>query len=173
MTSLKGNGLQSPLKLTYLCRPEYANAPQPMIHPAATSEATRAFAGSFRLDATALNQLGLGTGADYVENVDLSFRNVRIEQLALDDLDAIRSGLGPVCTNLVREYSEKNLAYQTQQAIRADVIYRVRLKRGLSAEAKGIALKPFVLQLGGNVQEESDTTFSGEGLYHGLLLTKV
>ncbi len=107
VTSVKGSGLKSPLKLTYLCRPDFTNAPKPIVDVAASSEASRQFNGTFKLDATALAELGISAGLDNVESVTMKFNNVKIEQLGFEDLASIRAGLGPNCAEILREFSRK------------------------------------------------------------------
>lgn len=173
VTSVKGSGLTSPLRLTYLCAPKFTNAPAPSVDAAASSEASREFSGSFKLDATALAGFGIGAGASDVEAVTLKFTNVKIEQLGFDELRSIRSDLGPVCRDIVAEYAGKGVAYQTKQALRADVTYTASFKRGASLEAKGVAIAALKSAFGGSVQSDSASSVTGSGLYYGLLLTKL
>ena len=173
VTSVKGSGLQPPLRLTYLCRPDFTDTPPPIIDSAASSEVSSALKGSFQLDASALKQLGLGAHANYIRSVSLRLNNVTVEQLAYDDLEGIRSGLGPKCRELVDEFSRKSLAYQTKQAIRADVVYTVDLQKGASAEVKGLVIQSLNAAFGGSVQTDQGLTVTGKGLFYGLILTKV
>ncbi|RWE85115.1 hypothetical protein [Mesorhizobium sp.] len=173
VTSVKGNGLKPPLKLTYLCRPDFAHTPTAIVDQAASSEATGALKGAFQLDATALAQLGLGAKLNYIRSVTVKLTNVTVEQLALDDLESIRSQLGPVCQKIVQDYSKNSLAYQTQQAIRADVTYSVELNKGASAEVKGLVVSSLTAAFGGSIQSDSGLTATGKGLFYGLVLTKV
>ncbi|MBA1139937.1 hypothetical protein [Mesorhizobium neociceri] len=173
VTSVKGSGFASPLKLTYLCRPDFTNAPPPIIDTAASSEASREFNGTFKLDATALADLGISAGVSNVESVTMKFSNVKIEQLAFDDLATIRSQLGPVCADLVESFKKKSIAYQTKGAIRADVVYTANFKRGASAEVKSLVIESLKASFGGSVQSNSNSSIQGNGLYYGLLLVKV
>lgn len=173
VTSLRGEGLKSPLKLTYLCAPQYTNAPPPSIDAAASSQASREFGGSFNIDASALAGLGVAAGANAISSVSVKFDNVKIEQLAFDELATIRSNLGPVCRDLVETYSRRGIAYQTKQALRADVVYTASFKQGASAEAKGVAIAALKAAFGGKVQNDSSSSVTGAGLYYGLLLTKI
>ncbi|WP_370677714.1 hypothetical protein [Pleomorphomonas sp. PLEO] len=173
VTSAKGNGLTPPLKLTYLCRPDFTHAPPAIIDHAATSEASGKLTGSFQLDVSTLAKLGLGAKLTYIRSITVKLSNVTVEQLALDDLEAVRSQLGPACQNIVREYSRRSLAYQTQQAIRADVTYSVQLNKGASADVKGLVFKALTAAFGGSIESDSGLTATGKGLFYGLLLTKV
>ncbi|MBZ9701630.1 MULTISPECIES: hypothetical protein [unclassified Mesorhizobium] len=173
VTSVKGNGLMPPLKLTYLCRPDFAHTPPAIVDQAASSEASGALKGSFQLDATTLAQLGLGAKLSYIRSVIVKLSNVTVEQLAFDDLASVRSQLGPVCQNLVETFSSRSLAYQTKQAIRADVTYSVQLNKGASANVKGLVLHALTAAFGGSIESDSDLTATGKGLFYGLVLTKV
>lgn len=173
VTSMKGNGLRPPLKLTYLCRPNFTHTPPPIIDDAASSEASGALKGSFQLDATTLAQLGLGTKLNYIRSVTVRLTNVSVEQLALDDLESVRSQLGPQCQKIVQDFSARSLAYQTQQAIRADVTYSVQLNKGASADVKGLVVQALTSTFGGSVQSDSALTATGKGLFYGLVLAKV
>ncbi|HEV2505886.1 MAG TPA: hypothetical protein VGV39_22595 [Mesorhizobium sp.] len=161
------------MKLTYLCRPDFTNAPKPIVDVAASSEASRQFNGTFKLDATALAELGISAGLDNVESVTMKFNNVKIEQLGFEDLASIRAGLGPNCAEILREFSRKKIAYQTKQAIRADVVYTANFKRGASAEAKSVTIGALKAAFGGSVQSDSSSSLQGSGLYYGLLLTDI
>lgn len=173
VTSVRGNGLTPPYKLTYLCSPEYTDPPSPSIDAAASSQASREFSGSFKLDVSSLASLGVGAGISSIESVSIKFDNVKIEQLGFDQLGTIRSGLGPVCRDIVAEFSRQGIAYQTKQAMRADVVYTATFKRGASAEAKGVAIAALKAAFGGSVQSDSASSVQGNGLYYGLVLTKV
>lgn len=144
VTSVKGSGLVAPLNLTYLCRPDFAHAPPPIIDKAASADASRSLNSSFKLDPSTLIQIGLGASASYLDTVTLKLSNVSVEKLAFDDLETVRSTLGPSCKQIVAEFSKKSLAYQTKQAIRADVTYSFKLKAGASAEAKASSSKPWL-----------------------------
>jgi hypothetical protein len=170
---VKGNGLTPPLKLTYLCRPDFAHAPPAIVDQAATSEVSGKLTGSFQLDATTLAQLGLGAKLSYIRSVTVKLSNVTVEQLAFDDLASVRSQLGPVCQDIVRKFSRKSLAYQTKQAIRADVTYSVTLNKGASADVKGLVVQALTAAFGGSIESDSGLTATGKGLFYGLVLTKV
>jgi hypothetical protein len=173
VTSVKGYGFTQPLRLAYLCRPEYANAPPAIIDTGATSEASRSFNGSFNLSVAAIKALGLGAQASNIESITLKFSDVKVEQLPYADLKTIQNGLGPVCAETLKEFKAKGLARQTQQALRADVTYTAHLKRGVSAEVKNLVIQALQASFGGSVDKTSDTSVTGTGLYYGLLLTKV
>lgn len=173
VTSVKGGGLQPPLKLTYLCRPDFTHTPPSIIDQAASADVSGALKGTFNLDATALTQLGLGANLNYIRSVTLKLTNVTVEQLALDDLASIRLSLGPQCQKIVQAFSSKSLAYQTQQAIRADVTYSVELNKGASADVKGLVVHSLSAAFGGSVENNSGLTATGKGLFYGLVLTKV
>ncbi len=173
VTSVRGNGLTPPFKLTYLCLPKYSNIPPPSIDAAASSQASRAFSGSFKLDATGMAALGLGASISNIESVSIKFDNVKIEQLGFDELRSIRKGLGPECGDTLADFSRQGIAYQTKQAMRADVVYTATFKRGASAEAKGVAIAALKAAFGGSVQSDSASSVQGNGLYYGLVLTKV
>ncbi|MDX0015925.1 hypothetical protein GOB19_23275 [Sinorhizobium meliloti] len=173
VTSIKGNGLNAPLKLTYLCRPDFTNTPPPIIDTAASTEVSGALKGSFQLDASALTQLGLGAHLDYIRSVTLKLSNVTVEQLAYDDLAVVRSGLGPKCREIVEEFSRRSLAYQTKQAVRADVVYSFELNKGASAQVKGLVAKTLTAAFGGSVEAGEGLTATGKGLFYGLILEKV
>lgn len=173
VTSVKGFGMTSPLKLTYLCRPDFTNTPPPIIDGAASAQASRIFSGSFKLGVSALADLGISAEITDIESVTIKFSDVKIEQLGFDDLQAIRSGLGPKCQEIVQKFSKDGIAYQTKQAIRADVTYNANFKRGASAEAKNIAIQALKATFGGSVESSSDSSLTGTGLYYGLLLAKV
>jgi hypothetical protein len=170
---VKGSGLVAPLNLTYLCRPDFTHAPSPIVDKAASADASRSLNSSFRLDPSTLTQIGLGASANYVDTVTLKLSNVTVEQLAFDDLDTVRSTLGPSCRQIVDEFSKKSLAYQTKQAIRADVTYSFTLKAGASAEAKGLVIKALASAFGGSIESDQGSTVVGNGLFYGLILTKV
>lgn len=173
VTSSKGAGLRPPLRLTYLCRPDFTANPPPIIDAAASSEVSGALSGTFQLDVSALGQIGLGAETNYIRSVKLKLSNVTVEQLAYDDLEQIRSGLGPKCRKLLDEFSSKSLAYQTKQAIRADVVYSFELQRGASAKVKGLVIQSLTAAFGGAVQTDQGLAVTGKGLFYGLILTKV
>lgn len=173
VTSVKGTGMTSPLRLTYLCRPDFANAPPPIVDSAASAQASRAFDGSFKVGVSALSDLGIGANVTAIESVTIKFDNVKIEQLGFDDLETVRSGLGPVCRDIVQKFADDGVAYQTKQAIRSDVTYNADFKRGASAEAKNIAIQALRASFGGSVQSNSNSSVTGAGLYYGLLLIKI
>lgn len=173
VTSVRGAGLSSPLKLTYLCRPDFTNTPPPIVDAAASSQASSAFGGTFALDAPSLSALGIGAQAQFLDSVTLEFSNVKIEQLGFDDLKLVRDNLGPVCKDIVNDFSTRSLAYQTKQAIKADVTYTAKFKAGASAEVKNIVLDALNVGFGGSVQGSSGETVSGTGLYYGLILERV
>lgn len=173
VTSVKGTGFVPPLKLTYLCSPRYTIAPPVIVDSAASAEASRSFSGKFNLDVQALNDLGLSTSANYIRSASLTFSNVKVEQLGFDDMEEIRDSLGPRCRRYVKEYSKKGLAYQAKQGIRADVMYSVTFKAGVSASVKNAILEKLNGALGGSVDSDSGATVSGSGLYYGLILHKV
>lgn len=173
VTSVRGNGLQVPLKLTYLCAPQFTNAPPPTVDAAASSEASRQFSGSFKLDVGTLGTLGLGAAINDIESISITFANVKIEQLGFDELSSVRAGLGPVCRAQVDQFSAQGIAYQTKQAMRADVTYTANIRRGASAEARGLVIAALQASFGGSVQSDSATSVHGTGLFYGLLLTKI
>ncbi len=173
VTSVKGTGLVSPLNLTYLCRPDFTHAPPPIVDTAASADASRSLNSSFKLDPATLTKISLGANASYIDTVTLKLSNVTVEQLAFDDLEAVRSSLGPSCKQIVADFSKKSLAYQTKQAIRADVEYSFKLKAGASAEAKGLIIKALAAAFGGSIESDQASTVTGKGLFYGLLLTKV
>ncbi|NRP85229.1 hypothetical protein GFPCMMHI_01114 [Ensifer adhaerens] len=173
VTSVKGTGLVSPLNLTYLCRPDFTHAPPPIVDTAASADASRSLNSSFKLDPATLTQIGLGANASYLDTVTLKLSNVTVEQLAFDDLETVRSSLGPSCKQIVADFSRKSLAYQTKQAIRADVEYSFKLKAGASAEAKGLIIKALAAAFGGSIESDQGSTVTGKGLFYGLILTKV
>lgn len=173
VTSVKGTGLTAPLNLTYLCRPDFTHSPPPIIDTAASAEASRSLNSSFELDPATLTQIGLGASASYLDTVTLKLSNVSVEQLAFDDLETVRSTLGPSCKQIVEDFSKKSLAYQTKQAIRADVTYSFKLKAGASAEAKGLLIKALASAFGGSIESDQGSTVTGKGLFYGLILTKV
>jgi hypothetical protein len=173
VTSLRGEGLRSPLKLTYLCAPQYTNAPPPSVDAAASSDASREFSGTFKLDIAGMSALGIGAAAGYVESISIKFDNVKVEQLGFDELSSVRAGLGPVCRGIVEEFSKKGIAYQTKQALRADVVYTASFKKDASAEVKGLAIEALKAAFGGSVQAGSGASLRGNGLYYGLLLTRI
>ncbi|ESZ78664.1 hypothetical protein X726_04105 [Mesorhizobium sp. L103C105A0] len=161
------------MKLTYLCRPDFAHAPPAIVDQGATSEASGKLTGSFQLDATTLAKLGLGAKLSYIRSVTIKLSNVTVEQLAFDDLASVRSQLGPVCRDIVKDFSSRSLAYQTKQAIRADVTYSVQLNTGASADVKGLVVHALTAAFGGSIQSDSGLTATGKGLFYGLVLTKV
>lgn len=173
VTSVKGTGFSPPLKLTYLCRPDFTHTPPPIVDPAATQTASRSLSTSLSLDPGTLAKVGLGASLNYVDSVTLELTNVTVEQLAFDDLYHIRSTLGPDCQAILADFSSRSLAYQTQQALRADVTYSIQMKRGASAEAKGLVLKALLAAFGGSIQSNQELSASGKGLFYGLVLTKV
>ncbi|MDG4889728.1 hypothetical protein [Mesorhizobium sp. WSM4887] len=173
VTSVKGSGFIPPLKLTYLCNPEYTHVPPAIVDQAATSETSGKLTGSFQLDATTLAKLGLGAKLSYIRSVTIKLSNVTVEQLAFDDLASVRSQLGPDCKAIVSDFSKRSLAFQTKQAIRADVTYSVQLNKGASAEIKGLVVQALTAAFGGSVQSDSGLTATGKGLFYGLVLTPV
>lgn len=174
VTSLRGSGgLQSPLQLAYLCRPDFTNAPAPIIDVAASGGAASAFSGSLNLDLSILDRFGLGAKAEDVESVKLTITNVRIEQLPLDDLAAIVSGLRPDCTRRLAEYRSRRLAFQTVQALRADVEYSVSFKASASATVRATITERLKASLGGQVGSSSEGSVSGKGLYFGLVIQQI
>jgi hypothetical protein len=173
VTSVKGNGLKPPLKLTYLCDPRFTRIPPPLINQGASTGISGAFNGSFSLDASALTQLGLGANLGFVRSVTLKLSNVTVEELAFDDLAEVRSGLGDGCRKILREFSTQSLAFQTKQAIRADVTYTVDFTAGASAEVKGLVIQSLVTAFGGKIENNSGLNVTGNGLFYGLVLTKI
>ncbi|EJJ31595.1 hypothetical protein [Rhizobium sp. CF142] len=173
VTSIKGSGFSAPLKLTYLCRPDYTQSPPPIIDPAESQNVSRSLNGSLSLDPATLTKMGLGASLSYIDSVTLKLTNVRVEQLALDDLHQIRNTLGPNCQSILTEYGKQSLAYQTQQAIRADVNYSIQMKKGASVEAKGLVLKALLAAFGGKIESNRELSASGTGLFYGLVLVKV
>jgi hypothetical protein len=173
VSSVRGEGMKPPLKLTYLCSPKYTQVPEPSVDVAASSEASRKFAGNFRLDGTAMNAIGVGAAAEYIQSLNVKLENVKVEQLGFDELLMVRDGLGPNCRKIVAEYASKGIAYQTKQALRADIAYTATFKAGVSAEAKGLAIASLKAVFGGSVSGEGGTTLKGNGLYYGLILHKI
>lgn len=171
VTSQKGNGIAPPLKLSYLCTPEFSNIPPPIINEGASAGASQAFSGKFALDVSVLKKIGLGADISYVDSVVLKFDNVKIEELGLDALLRIRRNLGPDCTEILKQYA--NVAYQTQQAIRADVTYTANFKSGASAQVKNLVIKFLVANFGGSIGSSGDSSVTGKGLYYGLTLRKI
>ncbi|UWU23027.1 hypothetical protein N2601_08805 [Rhizobium sp. CB3060] len=173
VTTVKGSGFSSPLNLTYLCRPDFAHAPAPILDVAQTRIASQSLDSSFKLDPASLTRIGLGANLSHIQSVSLKLTNVSVEQLGFDDLEQVRSSLGPVCKRIIDTFSKDALAYQTKQAIRADVEYSFELKQGASADVKGAVIKALVAAFGGSVKTDNGLTASGKGLYYGLILTKV
>ena len=172
VTSVAGTGMTAPLKLTYLCNPRFTTVPAPIVDRAASADASRALSGAFSLDTLALRRLGIdiGAAANQVASVQLKFSNVSVEQLAFDDLAAVRQTLGPVCQQLVADYASRNLAYQTKQAIRADVDVTANFTRGASLSAKQAVVDALGAQLALSGQGNDASTLVGHGLYYGLIL---
>ena len=96
VTSIKGTGLTAPLNLTYLCRPEYTVIPPLIVDDAASAQVSHALSGTFSLDTAIVKGIGikLGANASYVTSISVSFDNVKVEQLAFDDLRFQFLGLG-------------------------------------------------------------------------------
>lgn len=170
VTSIKGTGLKSPLKLTYLCSPKYINVPAPTVDTAASESASRALGGGVTLGAKTLADLGLGAEAQYVNSVTINFSNVKVEQLGFDEMQDVVDSLNSKCRNILAKYTAENLAFQTKQAIRADVKYEVSLKANASLEAKNIIVKFISANIGGNAEITEENVISGSGLYYGVVL---
>jgi hypothetical protein len=173
VTSSRGSGLSLPLRLSYLCRPDFVSYPPLIVDQAASSDASRGLSGNFSLD---LNAIGIGSAglkAKGLRSVTLKFSNVRVEQLAIEDLITIRNGLGPVCSDLLKDYSQRGLAYQTRQALRADVEYVVDWSKEASAEVKSEVISEISGSLGAGFKADNDNTVIGKGLYYGMILDRI
>ena len=173
VTSVKGHGFEPPLRLTYLCRPDFASSPPAIVDAAASTDVSSALSGNFNLGLSTLAQLGVGANASYVRSLTLKLNNVKVEQLAYDDLYAIRSHLGPVCADLVKEFRDKGIAYQTKEAIRADATYTIEFRQGVSANVKGLVIEAITAAFGGSFERGSGLTVTGNGLFYALVLVKV
>lgn len=174
VTSSKGSGgVTPPLQLAYICNPKYTFAPLPLVDPAASAQTALSLSGAFNADATILKAIGANVKAEAVESVTLSLSDVTVEQLALDDLEAVVQGLGPNCKALLKKYRDLGNAYQTLQAVRATVTYQVTFKQGVSAEVKNAVIRSLGLSAGANAQRTGDSSVAAKGLYLGLNLEKV
>jgi hypothetical protein len=173
VTSVKGSQFQAPLRLAYICDPTYTASFPPLVDAAASQQISSSLGGGLELSGGALQLLGLGASAEYLESVTLHFTNVKVEQLPHENLDAVVRGLGPECTEILNRFKAQGIARQTQQAIRADVEYRATFKRGVSAEARRLVIGSMIAGFGGSVESESDTAVTGEGLYYGVILREV
>ena len=175
VTSVKGSGMEPPLRLTYLCRPDFTANPPAIVDAAASSTASRALSTTFDAGASALGDLGPGIGAaaNFVNSISIEFNNVKVEQLAFDDLALVRSSLGPACADLLADFASRDLAFQTKQAVRADVVYRANLKAGVSAGVKNAVIEALSATFDAAVSNVDDTSVTGVGLYYGLVLVPV
>jgi len=170
VTSEKGYGFTEPLRLRYICAPNYTHAPAPQIDMAASLAAQRTFGGKLNVG---VDTLGLGAAANSVSAVTVRFDNVVVEELSEEDLVAIRRGLGPDCKELLKKYKKAGIARQTNKAVRADVVYTAELKQGASADVKNLVAKALKASFGGSVTNESETSVTGKGLYYGVDLLSV
>lgn len=132
-----------------------------------------AFSGGFKVEGAALKGLGLGAEAEYVDSVTVAFTNVQIEQLPIADLEGVVQTLGPKCRETLERFRKQNIAYQTVQALRADVTYNAAFKSGASAGIKNAVITKLKLGLGGNTQNSGEVSVSGKGLYYGLDIQKI
>lgn len=173
VTSLRGTGLKPPLQLTYLCSPKYTNVPSPTVDAAASASASRILGAGATLEGKTLAGLGLGAQAQYVNSVEISFSNVTVEQLGFDEMQGVVDSLGDVCRSKLREFAAKNLAFQTKQAIRADVTYRVSVKADASLEAKNAILSFLSASIGGNAEITQGNVVTGTGLFYGVVLHSI
>lgn len=173
VTSVKGFQFQTPLRLTYICHPRFTASFPPLVDTAASQQIANSLGGGINVSGGALQLLGLAASAEHIESVTLNFTNVRVEQLAHEDLDAAVRGLGPECTESLNTYKEQGIARQTQQAIRADVEYKATFKRNVSAEARQLVIGALTGGIGGSIETESETAVTGQGLYYGVVLREV
>jgi len=174
VTSRAGSGgLGPPLKLAYICRPDFASAPPPLVDEAASGRAASALAGGLAFNGARLGALGIGANASYVESVTLTLANLKVEQLPYEDAAGIIARLGPGCAAQVHKYKSMGIAYQTLQALRGDVTYQVTFKAGASAEVKTAVINGLGLSAGGSAARTGDASVSATGLYLGLGLKKI
>ena len=175
VTSVEGYGMTEPLRLTYLCNPRFTSTPEPMVDATISVTTSQAMAARLSLDiaAVAAGTPAIGTSAGAIRSVQVSFLNATVEQLASDDLRSIRNQLGPVCREIVQEFAERGIAYQTKHALRADVRYEFEYSRGISAGARQRMAQVLSAALGGSFASTEEGSVVGRGVYYGLILEKV
>jgi hypothetical protein len=173
VTSVKGFGLQSPLRLAYICDPTFTASFPPQIDTAASQQLAHSLGAGLKFSGGGLAALGLSAQAEHLDSVTVEFSNVRVEQLSFESLGRIVNGLGPECTDLLTDFRGQGIARQTQQALRADVVYRANFKAGASAEVKNAVIGILTAGFGGSVENVSGSTVEGRGLYYGVILREV
>lgn len=173
VTSKLGTGMTSPLTLTYICSPRYVTIPPVTVDRAASSEVSRSLTRTIDLDVTALGKYGLGTDLEFVDSVKISFSNVSVEQLGYDEMQEVRDNLKLKCAAILENFTRKKLAFQTKQALRADMTYVVTFKSGVSANAKANIISVLDASLGGKAATEAGNTATGTGLYYGVMLEPI
>lgn len=173
VTSKLGTGMTPPLTLTYICSPGGVTIPPVTVDRAASSEVSRSLTRTIDLDVTALGKYGLGADLEFVDSVKLSFSNVTVEQLGYDEMQEVRDGLKATCAAMLKDFVRRKIAYQTKQALRADMKYVVTFKSGVSANAKANIMSFLAAGLGGKISTEAGDTSVGTGLYYGVMLEPI
>ena len=170
VTSVRGFHFQTPLRLAYICDPQFTTPITPQIDTAASQQLSSSLGGGVELSGGGLAALGLGASANALNSVTLEFRNVRVEQLSFQSLDAIVEELGPQCKRSLENFKRQGIAKQTQQALRADVTYKADFKAGASAEVKNAVIQSLAAGFGASVERQSNSIIEGTELYYGVIL---
>ncbi len=169
----RGSSPDGPLQLRYICDPQYMKIPAPLTDNAMTTSVAGKFQTGFKFQGEALGLLGLSAEANYIDAVMLKFSNVAVLQHADDTREAIRGQLGPICKKNLERYASQNIAFQTAQALKADVEYTAEFKADASAEVKQVVIAKLTAGLGGSISSQSDSAATGKGLFYGLNLEPV
>ena len=112
--------------------------------------------------------LGLGASAGSIESLTLRFDNTEVLEYSLEDLERIRSSLGPNCAALLQRQIELGNAYQVAGVFKADLAYDIVYRTEASAEARLAARRELGGRFGIEFQGEESTV--GTGLFYGLYL---
>jgi hypothetical protein len=110
----------------------------------------------------------IGVSAGAVTGITLNLTNVSVEELAFDQLSTIRNNLGPICSSTLDDFRGEGVAYQVQQALKADVTYTLSFSSNVDAGAQLSILEKFSGRVAANAVNTSNSTVSGVGLYYGI-----
>lgn len=161
--------------LGFLCNREFSvdlYAKQPMSSPTTDQATITKFGGNISAGIPALTRvINLNAKLNAASTINVRIHDVKVYAFALDDLEAIKGKLGPVCRQIVNGHVPSN-AYQVIQALEATVDVTVQIGGGGSVAAQAAFAKQLG-NLGFEVSADQTATLKGMALLFGVQLIQI
>jgi len=155
-----------------LCNDKYSTDlydTPPQTSPSDSTELSSKLAGSFSIEPeTLLKLFGLNATAEASRTINVTLSDVSVKAYALDDLQIIRSNLGPVCRGILNKniHVKKN-AYQIEKTLTATVRFVLEFETEASASAKAKAIAELG-KIGVVIESANKTEVNGTALVYGV-----